>query len=83
MQVVVKVMESIAMVVVCDADGGGDGGDSDIDGGDSDICGGKMAEVVSITTAHTLQWEMSTSEVSLCWELWLLSSLGTYIQDIA
>lgn len=78
MQVVVKVMESIAMVVVCDADGGGDGGDSDID-----ICGGKMAEVVSITTAHTLQWEMSTSGVSLCWELWLLSSLGTYIQDIA
>lgn len=70
--------ESIVMVVVCDADGGSDGSDSDVD-----ICGGRMAEVVSITTAHTLYWEMSTSEVSPCWELWLLSSLGPYIQAIA
>lgn len=44
---------------------------------------GGMVEVVSITTAQDLPWEMSTSEVSPCWELWLLSSLGPYIQAIA
>lgn len=51
-------------MVVCDADSGAHGGDSD-----AEICGGVMTEVVSITTAQALPWEMSAFEVSPCWEL--------------
>lgn len=36
-----------------------------------------------LTTAHTQPWKTSASELRLCWELWLLSSLGPYIQAIA
>ena len=57
-------MKFIVLVVVCDVRRGGNVGDSD-----AGICGGGMVEVVCITTAHALPWEMSVSKVSPCWEL--------------
>lgn len=50
-------------------DGGGNGGDSEA------ISAGGMAEVFSITTAHTLPGKRSASEVSPCLKLWLLRDM--------
>lgn len=70
-----------------DGMGGGDGVYSDV-GGDANNCGDSidgrdsdaisadgMAEVFSITAAHTLPGKRSASEVSPCLKLWLLRDM--------